>query len=67
MCWPFLRRYFSRTRTALAHARSARQLTGVHGSAHRLSFFIMLKRMIFFNMFDIINLGNNAETTGRRA
>ena len=63
----FLHRQFSRTRIALAHARSARQLTGVQGSVHRLCFFIMLKLMFFFNMFDMIYLSDNIETIGRRA
>ena len=63
----FPHRQFSRTRTARAQARSARQLTDVHGSAHRLYFFVILKLMIFFNMFDMINLSNTIETIGRRA
>ena len=50
----------------LAHAHSPRQLTGVHGSAHRLNFFMMHKLMIFFKMFDIFNLDSTTANTGRR-
>ena len=47
-------------------ARSARQLTGVHGSVHRLCFFIMPKLMFFFNMLDMFILSSTVANTGRR-
>ena len=41
----FSHRYSHRTRTTLAQARSTRQLTGTHGSMHRLYFFNIFLHM----------------------